>query len=232
MTKRILIVLTSVSEFPDGSPTGWYCPEAVHPYYKFTQAGYDVEFASINGTAVCDPSSLPGDDECVRFMGDNALKSLTENNKKVNECTASDYDAVFFAGGFGTMWDFPESEDCQKIISDFMTQDKIVAAVCHAPIVFKNIKASNGTPLLQGKEVTGFTNAEENAVAKYDIVSAPTGPGTCEDVLGGTEYGGIFKDGGVFQPNVCVAGKIMTGQNPPSAGPLAEAIIKEIQAAK
>jgi len=218
-------VLTSVDRFPDGSATGWYLPEAAHPYTKFKAAGLDVEFASITGTATCDPNSVDAskeDAESMAFWEDAAIKAQTVSNKKLADCKEGDYDAIYFAGGFGTMWDFPESEAANKIITETLAAKKPVAAVCHGPIVFANVKDENGLPLLEGKECTGFTNAEEQAVEKYDVVSKPSGPGSCEDVLGAV---GKFKDAGVFQPNVCVAGMVLTGQNPPSAGPLADALI-------
>merc|ERR1719183_2889189 len=115
------------------------------------------------------------------------------------------------------MWDFPESDAAQKIIVSMYEAGKTVAAVCHGPIVFKNVKLADGSALVAGKEVTGFTNAEENVVGKYDVVSEPSGPGSCEDAL--AKAGGVFKDGGVFQANVCISGNLMSGQNPPSAGP-------------
>lgn len=223
MAGKVLIVLTSVDKYPDGSATGWYAPEAIHPYNKFKAAGYEVQFASITGKATCDPSSLPGDEECVAFWGDEALKASTETNAKLEDCNAADYAAVLFAGGFGVMWDFPTSEVAQKMILATYEAGKPIAAVCHGPIVFKNVKLADGSFLVAGKEVTGFTNAEEVAVGKTDVVAVPSGPGSCEDAL--TAVGAKFKDGGVFQPNVCIAGNLITGQNPPSAGPIAEAIV-------
>ena len=224
--KKILIVLTSVDKYPDGSPTGWYAPEAIHPYNRFKAAGHEVTFASISGTATCDPSSLPGDEECVSFKADPSLWAMTEKQVKVDEVDATDFDAVLFAGGFGTMWDYPSSEASQALIRSMYESGKVVSAVCHGPIVFGNVKLSDGSDLVAGKQVTGFTNGEENAVQKYEVVSAPSGPGSCEDVL--NAKGATFVDGGVFPPNVVVAGQLITGQNPPSAGPLADAINKAL----
>lgn len=101
----VLMVLTSVEKFPDGSPTGWYLPEAAHPYYKFKEAGYDVTWASIGGTALCDPSSIDAtkeDAECVKFAAEEMAK--TTNQAKLADVDASTYDVLFFVGGFGTMW--------------------------------------------------------------------------------------------------------------------------------
>lgn len=223
MGKKILMVMTSVDKFPDGSATGWYLPEAAHPYYKFVEAGYECTFVSINGIATCDPSSIEAtkeDAECVKF-------DVNVGTGKLSDTDVSAFDAIFFVGGFGTMWDFPDDPAVQAAIKSVYAAGKPVAAVCHGPICFKNIDI-DGVPLVKGKDVTGFTNGEENAVSKYDVVSAPSGPGSCEDVLKG--LGANFKDGGVFQPMVCVAGNLFTGQNPPSAGPLATAVINALEA--
>jgi len=226
--KKVLIVCTSIDKFPDGSATGWYLPEAAHPYWKFNEAGWEVTWASIaGGVAPCDPGSVDAskeDTEAMKFWNDEELRAATVNKTvKLDGCKPEDYDAVFFAGGFGVMWDFPDSAAAINMIKTMYEAGKPVAAVCHGPIVFLNVTLTDGSKLVAGKEVTGFTNAEENAVSKYDVVSKPSGPGSVQDAL--SEAGCVFKDGGVFTPNVCIAGNLLTGQNPPSAGPLAEAVI-------
>ena len=158
-----------------------------------------------------------------RFKG-AGLWALTEQQKKISDVVSSDYDAVLFAGGFGVMWDFPNSEASQALIRDMYEAGKPVAAVCHGPIVLANVKKTDGSYLVSGKNLTGFTNGEENAMSKYEVVSKPSGPGSCQDLL--SERGAYFSDGGVFQPNVVVDGNLLTGQNPPSAAPLADAINK------
>jgi len=198
--KKVLIVCTSVSKFPDGSPTGWYLPEVAHPYSVFLKAGLEVSWASIaGGEAPCDPGSVEAsgeDPEALAFWNDKSLVGRTAGaTKKLSEFNAADLDAVFFAGGFGTMWDFPDSEDAQKLVVAMFEAGKPTAAVCHGPIVFKNAKLADGSLLVTGKEVTGFSNAEEAAVGKTEAVAAPSGPGSCEDVL--SAAGATFKDGGV-----------------------------------
>ncbi|KAJ8612704.1 hypothetical protein CTAYLR_008961 [Chrysophaeum taylorii] len=223
---KILMVFTSVSKYPDGSPTGWYLPEAAHPYEKFIAAGHAVDLVSISGTTTCDPSSIEAtkeDASCVKFLAE----VKTEVLPALATVDVLTYDCIFFVGGFGTMWDFPQSPAVQAAILKLWTAGKIVAAVCHGPCALMNVVV-DGEPLVKGKEVTAFTNAEENVMNKYDAVSKPTGPGSCEDVLGG--LGATFKDGGVFKPMVCVAGNLYTGQNPPSAGPLADEINKALAA--
>ena len=233
--KKVLFVLTSVTKYPDGSDTGFYLQEITHPYEKFTAAGWEVSFASIGGTAACDPSSIDDAKEDVESMAlwDKAdFKAFTESQPTLSElageetlqATADTYDALYFAGGYGTMWDFPTSEDAQKLIKTMYEAGKIVAAVCHGPIVFANVVLSDETKLLAGKECTGFTNREEAKMGKTEVVAkSDTCPGSCEDAMG--EAGGIFVDKGVFEENVVAAGNLYTGQNPASAGALADKII-------
>jgi len=230
--KKVLMVCTSVDKFPDGSATGWYLPEVAHPYQVFVDAGIEVTWASIaGGEAPCDPGSVEAsadDAESMAFWNDKDLVAKTSGaTGKLDDFKAEDFDAIFFAGGFGVMWDFPESEAAQKLVVDFYEAGKPTAAVCHGPIVFKNIKLTDGSVLVAGKEVTGFTNAEEAAVGKTEAVAEPSGPGSCEDAL--TAAGATFKDGGVFQANVCIAGALITGQNPPSAKPTAEALVQALK---
>lgn len=125
---------------------------------------------------------------------------------------------MFFAGGFGTMWDFPEDADVQRIAKDMWSAGKIVSAVCHGPCALANVKLDDGTYLVAGKTVAAFTNAEEDAVSRREKI-----PFTCEDIM--KERGAKYTQGGVFEAHVAVDGKLITGQNPPSAKATAEAII-------
>lgn len=271
MPKKVLIVLTSVDKYPDLSPTGWYLPEAAHPYYVFLEAGFEVDFASIGGVSTCDPSSIDGaDQQSLNFINDEVLKARTVSAPKLADCDVNSYDALFIAGGFGVMWDFPENDALIRAVKSTYAAGKPVAAVCHGPICFINVKVPvlrwpavlaagraahtraphactqrapvlaptrvrprfctqiDGVSILKDKPCTGFTNAEEHAVQKYEVVSKPTGPGSCEDAM--QAAGGKFVDGGVFQPNVQVAGNLLTGQNPPSAAPLAAKVVELLKA--
>jgi len=230
VSKKCLIVLTSTTEYPDGSPTGFWLSEVTHPYFKFVEAGWEVTFASIGGAALADESSLEAakdDAETMAFWNDDEKKALLEAAPKLADTLAetpaeeliAKYDAIYFAGGYGTMWDLPTSEEAVALTKGMFEAGKVVAAVCHGPIILGGITLGDETKLLAGKECTGFTNAEEEKMGKYEIVSKDSGPGSCEDVM--REAGGNFIDKGVFVPNVCVSGNLMTGQNPPSAGPLA-----------
>jgi putative intracellular protease/amidase len=224
--KKVLLVLTSNDKLGDtGSQTGWYLPELVHPYNVFKLHHAEMTLASIKGgVAPLDAESITAskdDAECTEFWEDQALKGLTENTKKLSDCKSEDYHAVFFVGGFGTMWDFPDDPDVQRLAKEIYEKGGVAAAVCHGPIAFANVKLSDGEALVKGKEVCGFTNEEEDAVQRRTVV-----PFTNEDKL--TAAGGIFKAGPAWGANVCVAGTLITGQNPASAKPAAEAVVKAL----
>jgi len=130
----------------------------------------------------------------------------------------TDFDAVFFVGGFGTMWDFPDNADVQRVIREVFETKGVVSAVCHGPVALANVKLSDGSYLVAGKEVAGFSNEEEDAVQRRSIV-----PYTVGDIL--KERGAKYTQGGVFHAHVVVDGNLITGQNPPSAKKTAEAVV-------
>lgn len=224
--KRVLMVLTSNDKLGStGEQTGWYLPEVAHPHKVFTDAGFQLTYASIKGgEAPLDVGSIEAsqDEESQAFYKDEAAMKLTKETIPIAEAKASDYDVIFYAGGFGTMWDFPDSKASSDLAGQIYDNGGIVSAVCHGPSALVNIKTSDGEFLVKGKKVTAFTNAEEDAVKRREIV-----PWTCEDKL--VERGAEFVDGGVFQESVCVSDRLMTGQNPPSAGPLAKAIVEALK---
>ena len=241
--KKVLMVLTSTTTYPDGeTPTGFWLTEAFHPYLRWLAAGWTVDFVSTAGTAQADPASV----EDATSKNDRAALDAYANIKEASidtqpvletlcteealPATVEAYDVLFFCGGYGTMWDLPENESVKALTKAMYEANKIVSAVCHGPIAFINVELSDGTKLLAGKEVTAFTNGEEEAMGKTDIVAKPSGPGSCEDAMQwnneeGAPAGATFKDGGVFAANVVVDGLLFTGQNPPSAAPLAEAVL-------
>lgn len=223
--KRVLMVLTSNDKLGEtGEQTGWYLPEVAHPHWAFIEAGYELTYASIKGgVAPVDVESIEAspDEGSQKFQTDDACQKLVNETMPIAEAKAEDYDVVFYAGGFGTMWDFPDSEASAKLAGEVYDQGGIVAAVCHGPSALINIKLADGTLLVKGKKVTAFTNAEEDAVKRREVV-----PWTCEDKL--TELGAEFVDGGVFKECVQVSDRLMTGQNPPSAGALAKTIIEAL----
>ena len=208
------------------SQTGWYLPEAAHPYAEFIAAGHNVTFASIaGGVAPVDNGSLDMNDAGNKAFWENPeTKALTENTMKLSDAKSEDYDAVFYVGGFGTMWDFPDDADVQRLAREMYESGKVVSAVCHGPCALLNVQLSDGSYLVAGKEVAAFTNDEEDAVKRREVV-----PFTCEDRL--KERGGTHKKGGVFEACVAVSGdggRLITGQNPPSAKPTAAANVQAL----
>jgi len=148
-------------------------------------------------------------------------KKLTETTVKLSDCKTADFDAIFFVGGFGTMWDFPEDPDIHRLVKELYESGKIVSAVCHGPCALLNVKLTTGAYFIKGQDIAVFTNDEEDYTKRTDVV-----PFLCEDRI--KENGGTHKKGGLFE--VCVAisgdgGRIITGQNPPSAKATADAIV-------
>ncbi|MFP3344417.1 type 1 glutamine amidotransferase domain-containing protein [Vreelandella aquamarina] len=223
MSKRILVVLTSHDQLGDtGEKTGFWLEEFAAPYYVFKDAGAVVTLASPKGgQPPLDPKSDAEDsqtDETRRFKQDEAAQAELANTHLLSEMKADDYDAVFYPGGHGPLWDLVDDKDSIKLIETFMAQGKPVASVCHAPIVLVNAKDSNGEPLVKGRQVTGFTNGEEDAVGLTDVV-----PHLVEDAL--QKCGGIYSKADIFTPYVREDGQLITGQNPPSSAPTAEALM-------
>lgn len=223
MSKRILVVLTSHDQLGDtGEKTGFWLEEFAAPYYVFKDAGAVVTLASPKGgQPPLDPKSDAEDsqtDETRRFKQDEAAQAELADTHLLSEMKADDYDAVFYPGGHGPLWDLVDDKDSIKLIETFMAQGKPVASVCHAPIVLVNAKDSNGEPLVKGRQVTGFTNGEEDAVGLTDVV-----PLLVEDAL--QKCGGIYSKADIFTPYVREDGQLITGQNPPSSAPTAEALM-------
>jgi len=224
--KTILMVLTSHDKLGEsGKQTGWYLPECAHPYDAFKKAGFQMTFASPKGgLAPVDEGSIDAskeDKSCMDFHSGTETKKLITETKLLKDMKATDFDAIFFVGGFGTMWDFPDDPDVQRLAKEIYENGGVVSAVCHGPVALVNVKLSDGSLLVKDKEITAFTNAEEDAVKCKEVV-----PYTCEDKF--KEQGSKFSDGGVFQANVKVDGRLITGQNPPSAGACAEAVVKAL----
>lgn len=220
---RVLMVLTSHARLGcTGKPTGWYLSECAHPCHVFLDAGAEVGFASPKGGAApMDPSSVStaADDAiCQAFLNDRRAANQLANTKPLSSIAASSWDALFFVGGFGTMWDFAEDPDVKRLAAAVWEEGGIIAAVCHGPIALAGVKLSDGTALLQGKAATAFSNAEEDAVDCHWIL-----PFTCEDRL--REAGAYFSAAAPFKPHVVVSeNRLITGQNPASATAVAQAV--------
>lgn len=221
---KILMVLTSHDRLgKTGRKTGFWLEEFAAPYYTFLDAGAKVTIASPRGgQPPLDPKSdLPENQTELtrRFRKDNAAQTQLANTVKLADIRAEDYVAIFYPGGHGPMWDMPDDAKSIALIEAFVKADKPVGAVCHAPVALVNVRGKNGEYLVKGKRVTGFTNAEEEAVGLTGVV-----PFLLEDRL--KERGGIFSKAANWAPYVQVDGKLVTGQNPASSRPGAEELLK------
>lgn len=225
---KILMVLTSHDKLGDtGNDTGFWLEEFAAPYYVFKDAGADITLASPEGgEPPLDPSSNTQDaqtDATDRYKKDEVAQARLANTTKLSEIDASDFDAVFYPGGHGPLWDLAEDADSIALIENFAKSDRPIGAVCHAPGVFKNVKAPDGSHFVKGKTVTGFTNSEEEAVELTDVV-----PFLVEDML--KENGGDYERAGDWASFVVTDGKLVTGQNPASSEAAAEKLLELLKA--
>jgi putative intracellular protease/amidase len=227
---KVLIVLTSHDRLGDtGKKTGFWLEEFAAPYYVLKDAGVELTLASPKGgQPPIDPKSdLPENqtETTKRFRADAAAQAQLANTKKLADVSADDFGAVFYPGGHGPMWDMPDNATSIALIEAFVKADKPVGAVCHAPVAFVNVRGKDGEYLVKGKRVTGFTNTEEVAVGLDPVV-----PFLLEDRL--KERGGVYSKSADFAPYVQVDGLLVTGQNPASSGPGAEALLKLLRSVK
>jgi putative intracellular protease/amidase len=221
MSKRILIIVTSNDRFGDtGKKTGWYLPEVSHPVAKFKAEGYAIDFASPKGgEAPVDPSSVNRDDaDNVALLDDDVLMNKLARTLTPAEVRIEDYDAIFFAGGMGTMWDFAQDERLGALASAAYERGAVVAAVCHGPAALLSAKRSNGRFLVEGKDVAGFSNAEETAAGHDEVI-----PYHLESVL--KERGARYSSAPLWKAHVVVSDRLVTGQNPASAKGVAERVV-------
>ncbi|MBQ4820926.1 type 1 glutamine amidotransferase domain-containing protein [Aquimarina sp. MMG016] len=225
--KKVLFVLTSHEDLGDtGHKTGFWIEEFAAPYYVLKDNGVDITIASPKGgQPPMDPTSATSDFETpatIRFNGDKETQESLSKTLVLETVNQSDYDAVFYPGGHGPLWDLAEDKNSISLIEDFYSNNKPVSAVCHAPAVFKNAKSGDGTPLVKGKKVTGFANTEEDAVQLTSIV-----PFLVEDML--KENGGIYSKSDDWAPYALEDGLLITGQNPASSELVAELLLKRLQ---
>ena len=224
---NILMVLTSHSELGDtGKKTGFWIEEFAAPYYLFADAGAAITIASPKGgQPPIDPKSDEPDSQTpatIRFKADEELQKILSQTKKLSEVTQDGFDAVFYPGGHGPLWDLTNDNDSIKLIEAFWKNKKPVAAVCHAPAVLLNVKDENDDALVKDKKVTGFTNAEEEAVQLTEVV-----PFLLEDEL--FKKGGIYSNKENWASYVVTDGLLITGQNPQSSEAAAEELIKVLK---
>ena len=223
---NILMVLTSHDQLGDtGKKTGFWLEEFAAPYYVFKDAGAEITLASPKGgQPPLDPKS---NDESAktaetrRFEGDDEAKALLAATHRLDTVSIADFDAVFYPGGHGPLWDLAEDATSRALIEGAIAANKPVAAVCHAPGVFRHVKNADGSPLVAGKKVTGFTNTEEAAVGLTDVV-----PFLVEDML--KEQGGIYSKTADWGVHVLRDGLLITGQNPASSAAAAHELVKAL----
>ncbi len=225
---KILMVLTSHDQLGNtGKKTGFWLEEFAAPYYVFKDAGADITLVSPKGgQPPLDPKSDAADAQTEatrRFKADTAAQSALAHTGMLSDVSGDGFDAVFYPGGHGPLWDLAQDKHSIALIESMTAAGKTVSAVCHAPAIFKDTKAEDGSPLVKGKKVTGFTNTEEAAVGLTDVV-----PFLLEDML--VKNGGAYSKGADFKPYVVTDGKLITGQNPASSGPAAQAVLDQLQA--
>ena len=221
---KILMILTSHDKLGDtGKKTGFWLEEFAAPYYVLLDAGAEITLASpAGGLPPLDPQSDVPDaqtDATQRFKKDKAAQRVLANTTRLAEINADSFDAIFYPGGHGPLWDLAENADSQRIIETFIAEDRPLAAVCHAPAIFKHLKGDDEKSLISGRRVTGFTNTEEEGVGLTEFV-----PFLVEDML--KANGGLYENGPDWGSHVVVDGKLVTGQNPASSEAAAKELLK------
>jgi len=224
---KILIVLTSHDQLGDtGEKTGFWLEEFAAPYYVLVDAGAVITLASPHGgQPPLDPKSDEPDSQTEateRFKGDSKAQRALANTLKLADISPEDYDAVFYPGGHGPMWDLAEDQNSIALIDAMVASGKPVAAVCHAPAALLHATTPDGSPLVKGKSVTGFSNSEEDAVQLSDIV-----PFLLEDEL--KAKGGNYSKAEDWHPYALTDGNLITGQNPASSELVAKALLEKLK---
>lgn len=223
MDKKILFVLTSHDKKGDtGKKTGAYLSEVSHPWEVLHSAGYEIDFVSPQGGKVPIDGFDLDDPINKKFWENEIYHQKIENTLKPSEINPSDYKAIYYAGGHGTMWDFPANDEIATIAQKIYESQGVVGAVCHGPSGLVNVKLSNGNYLIDGKKLNSFTNEEEKAVGLEKVV-----PFLLESKL--KEHGAIFEKSEPWQKHVTVDTRLVTGQNPQSAKGVGEAILEELK---
>ncbi len=224
---KIIIVLTSHSQLGDtGLKTGFWLEEFAAPYYIFKDAGAEITLVSPDGgQPPLDPKSDEPDfqtEATVRFKKDADAQAALANTLKLSDISPDDCDAVFYPGGHGPLWDLAEDPDSIALIEAMHSSGKPVAAVCHAPAVLRHAMTPDGSPLLEGKSVTGFSNTEEDAVQLSEIV-----PFMLEDEL--KAKGASYSKVDDWHPHAVTDGNLITGQNPASSESVAKVVLEMIK---
>ena len=224
--KKVVFVLTSHEDLGNtGEKTGFWIEEFAAPYYELIDQGIEVTIASpLGGQPPIDPKSADpssATEDTKRFDSDKALQEKLANSVKLADINQADYDAVFYPGGHGPLWDLVSDKNSISLIESFYTNSKPVASVCHAPAALKNVKV-NGEFMVKGKKITGFTNEEEEAVGLTKVV-----PFLLEDAL--IANGAVYSKGANWAPYAVEDGLLITGQNPASSKLVAQKLIAQLK---
>ncbi len=224
---NVLFVLTSHDKLGDtGKKTGFWVEEFAGPYYTLKDKGVNITLATPEGgKAPIDPSSTTEDastESTERYNNDPEAQERIANTTKLSEVNPAAYDAVFYPGGHGPLWDLSQDKTSITLIESFNQAQKPIGFVCHAPAALKNVKGTDGAPLVKGKKVTGFTNSEEQAVDLVDVV-----PFLVEDML--KENGGNYSKAADWNEYALQDGNLITGQNPASSKKVAEMLYDSLK---
>ena len=220
---KILMVLTSHDQMGDtGKKTGFWLEEFAAPYYVFKDAGAEITLASPKGgQPPIDPSSDAEDaqtEDTRRFHADNESQKQLANTRQLADMTEEGFDAIFYPGGHGPLWDLSEDADSKRLIEAFASAGRPVGAVCHAPAVFRHTNNTDGKPLVSGRRVTSFSNSEEEAVGLTKVV-----PFLVEDML--KDNAGLYEKGPDWSSFVISDDQLVTGQNPASSAAVAQQLL-------
>ena len=224
---KVLMVITSHDELGNtGRKTGFWLEELAAPYYVFKDAGVEITLASPKGgRPPLDPKSNEPEfrtDLTLRFEKDSAAEAQLNKTVRLDSVRQEDFDTLFYPGGHGPMWDLAEDKRSIKLIESFLVAGKTIAVVCHSTGALRHVKTPEGKPLVQGKEVTGFTNGEEDEVVLTKVV-----PFLVEDEM--LKLGAVFSKKANWQVHVVSDGLLITGQNPHSSGPAAKALMARLE---
>jgi len=225
MKKRILIIVSNANAIgPNNRRTGTFLPEVAHPYAEFDKANYQIDFASLTGdTPYLDALNLANDPDNLVFLTGKGWEKM-QKAVQLSNVDVSKYDAVFIPGGLAPMVDMPENELLKKVIKETYERNAVVGAVCHGPVSLLNVKLSNGSYLVNGKNITSFTDEEERGYAIADV------PFLLETAL--TKQGAKFHAAAVWSAHSIADGNLVTGQNPASAKGVAEKMIAILESPK
>lgn len=223
MTKKILVIVSNTKVIgPNHRATGVFLDEVAHPYVEFDNAGYQIDFASITGDVpALDNMAAKDEPSNAKFLSEGGWEKM-QKNRKLADVQVAGYDAIFVPGGLAPMVDMPENELLKRIIAETYERKAIVGAVCHGPVSWLNVKLGDGSFLVKGRNLTSFTNAEEENYAKADV------PFDLQTAL--TNQGAIFHEKAPWSSNAIVDGNLVSGQNPASARDVAKKMIELLEA--